>query len=199
MTANIVTSTTTSCNKSIKIRFSILAGAGCVLMMSLLLVNNSHHVPTSLEEFFVRLVPYFPSTLWHSVGFYSYWFLSFYFYRTLETLHLWKFEDCFETDTTQTIKVIVTTLKSGTVLSSMIGYDLFRMCNLRASVTLPSPIDHWPGVYHLTPDHEFDLFVALGNPNDWPSVLTKSWSSNRKLQCVVLTRNPFKRLISLYK
>lgn len=170
-----------------------------VIYLAILASNNLHHIPTTLEEFFVRLFPFVPSLLWHSFGFYTYWFLSFYMFDSLEKIKLWTYEDCFETPSEENIKIIVTTLKSGTVLSSMVGYDLFRLCKLKASVTKPSETDIWPWIVNPPPDHEVDLFIALGNPMNWSSILSHNFNSKRKLQCVVLTRNPFNRLLSLYK
>ena len=85
-------------------------------------LERPDYLPADIGELYVRIFPLVPSTWMHVVGYYSYWFLTSVINPLLHITGIRPFQDCFENG--PGVNIIVTTLKSGTVLSSLLGFEL---------------------------------------------------------------------------
>ena len=126
------------------------------ILVALILAFGAYNdIPTTVDEFFVFALPRIPLTWIHVVCYHSYWLLSFYIYPIKNYLGMNTFEDCLESDSND-MRIVVTTLKSGTVFSNAIGNELFRICGMTASISRPANTNEWPDILRPPPEYEAD-------------------------------------------
>ena len=101
---------------------------------------------------------------------------------------------CRDEQNTNDLWVVVATAKGGTVLAARTAVDLGRGCGLCVGYG-HRPSGNWPPVVEYNPTYKSDVLLALANMKDWPKYAAQHGG---RVRCVVLTRHPLKKFISLY-
>lgn len=163
---------------------------------SLALISNGN----GLDEKLFTLLPYIPSEWFQEVGLTFTWLGTCVGLPWLRRLGLVEKLECFEPGEEEgALTVSVATNKGGAVLLARLTINMGALCN--ACVATGSRENGWwPPPRETLPSYDYARMVlAIANVHAWPEYLERPRNKNKKVRCVVLTREPFSRIKSLYQ
>lgn len=139
----------------------------------------------------------FPGPITMAVGKYSLDAWSLWILPAVKSLNLIQFEDCFIKLPSETAKVLIVSPKGGIVWGGKLVEIFIKTCGLAVGLS-EVVTDDWPNFNSYPSSNKYDLQFIMGFGNDWQTYFDLPFNENKEKQCVVLTRNPYNRFVSLY-
>lgn len=102
--------------------------------------------------------------------------------------------DCFDNGT---FPVAAATVKGGSILSARLLLNMALRCGKCVGYGF-RPNGNWPPPYETIPTYDSDSMLAIAFVDGWQDYALSQVKSKEEIKCVVTTRNPFSRLVSMY-
>jgi hypothetical protein len=102
--------------------------------------------------------------------------------------------DCFENDT---FPVAAATVKGGSILSARLLLNMALRCGKCVGYGF-RPNGNWPPPYETIPSYDSESMLAIAFVQGWQDYALTQVKNKDSIKCVLTTRDPFSRLISMY-
>jgi hypothetical protein len=150
---------------------------------------------TGIEDAFLCLLPHVPAEHFQAVGAYAVYLKTCLLIPQLISWGLVEDLGCRAPGHEDDMWVMVAAVKGGSVMSARLTVDIHSACGLCLGAGQRTN-GFWPPPRETFPTYDgAEGLLAMGNMQAWPDFVAKEGKRER---CVVFTREPFKRLMSMY-